>query len=81
MKSKFNTRRDLTNHTSSDKWTASCLGSFKVNVDATASVGNGNNAIGMIMRDHLSSFCRARNFPKNDEISVFEAEAREILEA
>lgn len=63
------------------KWQAPVQGKFKINMDASVVEGSSSFSLGMILRDHLGHFCRARNLSKGGEVSVFEIEATGVLEA
>lgn len=43
------------------QWVAPVAGSLKINVDASVYVGISSFTIGMVLRDHIRGFCKARN--------------------
>lgn len=62
-------------------WRAPAVGDLKINVDASIYDGSSKFSVGMILRDHTGSFCRARNLCREGLITVFEAETWGVLEA
>lgn len=63
------------------RWKAPEVNKLKVNVDASVVPGSNSYSVGMILRDHMGGFRKARNLRCEGEVSVFEAEARGVLEA
>lgn len=63
------------------RWKAPEVNNFKVNVDASVFPGSNSYSVGMILRDHNGGFRKARNLRCEGQVSVFEAEARGVLEA
>lgn len=62
-------------------WRAPMEGELKINVDTSVKAGDWRFGIGMVLRDHQGSFCKARSLCKGGEVSVFKAEVQAILEA
>lgn len=63
------------------RWLVPVAGGYKVNVDASVFARTSSFSIGMVLRDHVGGFCTARNLRKGAKVTVFEAEARGVLEA
>lgn len=63
------------------RWIPPEAGRLKINVDAYVFAGTSSYSIGMVLRDHLGSFCKARSLRKRGQVSVFEAETQGVLEA
>lgn len=61
-------------------WTAPAEGNLKVNVDASVFKGRSSYSIGMVLRDHMGVFCRAKVKHQEGEVSVFEVETWGVLE-
>ena len=64
-----------------DHWVAPEVGKVKINVDASVVLGSGTYSADMVLRDHHGEFCIARNYRREGDISVLEAEAGGVLEA
>ena len=63
------------------RWVAPTQGRLKVNVEASVIEGGSSFSLGMIARDHNRDCCRARTMCCEGVVSVFEAEAKGVLEA
>lgn len=46
------------------RWTPPEFGTLKINVDASVIPGRSSFTLGMVTRDHVGSFCKARNIAK-----------------
>lgn len=73
--------RSVSHQSTSSYWVALAEGAFKINVDASIYVGSQNYGIGMVIRDYRGVFCKARSVCRAGQISVFEAETNDVLEA
>lgn len=52
------------------RWAPPEPGALKINVDASVCPGRSSFTLGMVMRDHVGSFCKARNVCKGGEVTV-----------
>ncbi|XP_063946052.1 uncharacterized protein LOC135151500 [Daucus carota subsp. sativus] len=62
-------------------WQPPPPGHFKLNVDAALHKGEGQFALGLILRNDAGVFVKGKNMKVAGEVSVMEAEARGVLEA
>lgn len=63
------------------RWVAPDEGNLKINVDASVYAGILSFNVGMVLRDHLGGFYKARNLRREGEVTVFETEAWGVLKA
>lgn len=69
-------------HGSDDcRWKAPTENRIKLKVDASVVPGSYSFSLGMVIRNHHGDFIQAKNLRLTGEVTVFEAEARGVLEA